>query len=112
MTPYSSDLRQRVLADCDDRMATPQGAAKYRVSAGRVGRLEQRRRGAGPIEPVARRHGPPPKWAPHAEAIAAAVRRDPDATPEERRAALGLGLGISTPWRAIDAPGPTPEESR
>jgi transposase len=112
MTPYSSDLRQRILADCDDGMTAPLVAAKYRVSASWVRRLKQRRRQTGSIAPVAQRHGPPPKWAPHAAAIAAVVRRQPDATLEEHRAALGLDLGISTLWRAIDALGLTLKKSR
>jgi transposase len=112
MKPYSSDLRRRVLADCDEGMATPTVASKYRVSESWVRRLKQRRRETGSIEPAAQRHGPRPKWSPRAEAIAAAVRRDPDATLEEHRAALGLDLGISTLWRAVDALGLTLKKSR
>src|SRR5262249_18903200 len=112
MQPYSADLRLRVLADCDEGGATPAVASRYRVSESWVRRLKQRRRETGWIEPVAQRHGPRPKWAPHARAIAEAVRRDLDATLEELRAALGLDLGISTLWRAIDALGLTLKKSR
>jgi transposase len=112
MQSYSSDLRQRILADCDEGEATAAVAAKYRVSASWVRRLKQRRRETGSIGPVAQRHGPRPKWAPHARAIAEAVRWAPDATLEEHRAALGLGLGLSTLWRAIDALGLTLKKSR
>ena len=34
MKPYSLDLRERVLADCDAGMPTKQVAQKYRVSDG------------------------------------------------------------------------------
>lgn len=112
MQPYSSALRQRVLVDCDEGMATSAVASKSRVSESWVRRLKQRRRETGSIEPIARRHGPRPKWSPHAQAIAEAVRREPDATLEEHRAALGLDLGISTLWRAIDALGSTLKNSR
>jgi len=112
MQPYSADLRQRVLADCDEGMATSAVASKFRVSESWVRRLKQRRRQTGSIEPIAQRHGPRPKWSPHAQAIAAAVRREPDATLEEHRAALGLDLGISTLWRAIDALGLTLKKRR
>src|SRR5436189_197601 len=44
MTPYSMDLRERVLADCDAGMTAPAVAAKYRDSASWVRRLKQRRR--------------------------------------------------------------------
>ncbi len=107
MKAYSADLRHRVLTDCDQGMTSPQVAAKYRVSASWVRRLKQRRRETGSIGPIPQRHGPLPKWLPHAPAIAGAVRRTPDATLEEHRTELGLDLGISTLWRAIDALGLT-----
>lgn len=40
MRAYSMDLRQRVLADCDEGMAATAAAAKYRVSASCVRRLK------------------------------------------------------------------------
>lgn len=112
MKTYSEDLRIRVLADCDEGMTSPLVAAKYRVSASWVRRLKQRRRETGSIAPAAQRHGPPPSWVPHADRIAAAVRASPDATLAEHRATLGLALGISTLWRAIDALGLTLKKSR
>lgn len=107
MNAYSSDLRERVLADCDAGLLTTEVAAKYRVGASWVRRLKQRRRETGSIAPRSQRHGPPPKWADHAEAIAASVREAPDATLEEHRRRLGLNIAISTLWRAIDALGLT-----
>ena len=107
MRAYSADLRERVLADCDAGMPTVEVAAKYRVSASWVRRLKQRRRETGEVAPRQQRHGSPPKWAEHAEAIRASVREAPDATLEEHRRRLGLDLGISTLWRAIDALGLT-----
>jgi transposase len=106
MRAYSADLRERVLADSDTGMSSPEVATKYRVSSSWVRRLKQRRRETGSTAPVPRRHGPP-KWAEHAGRIAASVREAPDATLEEHRRRLGLDLGISTPWRAIDALGLT-----
>lgn len=107
MRAYSSDLRQRVLADCDAGMPTVEVAAKYRVSPAWVRRLKQRRRETGSTEPKPQRHGPQSSWAPHAEAIAAAVRERPDDTLGEHRARLGLGLSTSALWRAIKALGLT-----
>ena len=105
MKAFSLDLRQRVLADCDEGMATDQVAAKYRVSASWVRRLKQRRRETGSIAPKAQRHGSLPKWTEHAEAIARAVREAPDASVEELRGRLGLPLSHATLWRAIAALG-------
>ena len=107
MRAYSSDLRVRVLADCDAGMSTEEAAGKYRVSASWVRRLKQRRRETGSTEPKRQRHGPPPSWAEHSEAIAAAVRERPDDTLEEHLARLGLGLSTSSLWRAMKALGLT-----
>ena len=104
---YSSDLRQRVLADCDAGMSTEDVAVKYRVSASWVRRLKQRRRETGSTEPKKQRHGLVASWAEHAEAIDAVVRQRPDDTLEEHRARLGLGLSISSLWRAMKALGLT-----
>ena len=107
MKPYSADLHQRVLADCDEGEATSAVASKYRVS-GRLGPPpEAARRETGSIEAGlrAQRHRPPPKWAPHAEAIAAAVRRPRRHPGGAHRARLEAGPGHpprsggrSTPW--------------
>lgn len=105
MKSYSLDLRERVLADCDAGMPTDQVAAKYRVSPSWVRRLKQRRRETGSIAPKVQRHGPPPKWVEHAEAIAEAVRQAPDHSVEELRRRLRLPLSHATTWRAIRALG-------
>ena len=105
MKAYSLDLRERILADCDAGQSTEEVAAKYRVSSSWVRRLKQRRRETGSIAPKAQRHGSPPKWTEHAESIAEAVRRAPDASVEELRLRLGLPLSHATLWRAIKALG-------
>jgi transposase len=104
---YSSDLRERVLADCDAGLATAEVAAKFRVSASWVRRLKQRRRETGSADPIPRRRGPEPSWAGHADRIAQAVRERPDDTLEEHRRRLGAGLSTSALWRAIKALGLT-----
>jgi transposase len=105
MKAFSLDLRERVLADCDAGMATEAVAAKFSVSASWVRRLKQRRRETGSIAPKAQRHGSPPKWVEHADAISEAVRRTPDASVEELRTRLALPLSHATLWRAIKALG-------
>jgi transposase len=100
------DLRERVLADSDEGMGATAVAAEYRVSESWVRRLKQRRDATGETapRPSGRR---PTTWAPHAEAIRAAVGDDPDATLVELKQRLGLALSLSTLWRAIAALGPT-----
>ena len=93
MKAYSFALRDRVLADCEAGASTAEVAAKHRVSSSWVRRLRQRRRETGETAPRSQRHGPSPKWAEHAEAIAASVREAPDSTLEEHRRRLGLDIG-------------------
>lgn len=106
MRAYSMDLRERVLADSDGGMGAAAVAEKYRVSASWVRRLKQRRGATGETapRPSGRR---PCTWAPHAEAIRAAVAEAPDATLRELKDRLGLALSLATLWRAVAALGLT-----
>jgi transposase len=105
MRAYSSDLRQRVLADCDRGLTTRVVATKYSVSESWVRRLKQRRRLTGEVEPRAARHGPVPSWDAYADRLRAAVARTPDATLGELRERLQLTVALSTLWRAVAALG-------
>ena len=86
MPPYSMDLRQRVLADCDAGLETAVVAHKYTVSPAWVRRLKQRRRETG---------------AAYAEALRQAIQADPDATLAELRERLQLRVSLTTLWRAV-----------
>ena len=100
------DLRERVLADCDEGMGTTAVAAKYRVSPAWVRRLKQRRKATGEVGPrTAPRRAT--TWAPHAEAIRAAIAATPDATLAELRQRLALPFSVATLHRAIAASGLT-----
>ena len=103
MKPYSMDLRQRVLTDCDAGLTTAQVAAKYTVSPAWVRRLQQRRRETGAVAPRAARHGPPPSWGAYAGRLRDELRQQPDATLAELRDRLGLAVALSTLWRAVAA---------
>jgi transposase len=107
MKPYSTDLRTRVLADCDAGMDTEAVAKKYTVSPAWVRRLKQRRRETGETEPRAQRHGPVPSWQSqgYADALRQAFLDTPDATLQEVKARLGLAVALSTLWRATVALG-------
>jgi transposase len=112
MKPYSMDLRERVLADCDAGMATPAVAQKYRVSASWVRRLKQRRRADGTTAPRAHRTGPRPSWEAYADRLRQAIADDPDATLAELKARLGLAVALSTLWRGVAALGLTVKKKR
>jgi transposase len=102
--PYSLDLRQRALADCDKGLTTRDVATKYSVSESWVRRLKQRRRATGEV--AARAAAPrQPTWSAYAEQLRAAIAATPDATLEELRGRLGLTVALSTLWRAVAALG-------
>jgi transposase len=105
------DLRERVLADCDEGRGATAVAAKYRVSESWVRRLKQRRKATGETapRPSGRR---PCTWAEHAEAIRAAVAEAPDATLRELKERLGLAMSLATLCRAVTALGLTVNKSR
>jgi transposase len=97
---YSSDLRTRVLADCDHGLATRAVAAKYTVSESWVRRLKQRRRETGETAPRPR----PPRpttLAPHLGRLRELVAARPDATLAELRSLLGVAVCVATLWAAV-----------
>lgn len=102
MEAYSTDLRVRVLADCDDGMKTKKVAKKHRVSPAWVRRLKQRRRETGSIAPKPHTV-PPPRWTARAEDIRRQVERTPDATLGELRDTLKLKISEPTLCRALQA---------
>lgn len=112
MKAYSSDLRGRVLADCDGGVGTRAVAAKYRVSESWVRRLKQTRRETGRTAPAAHAGGRTAGWVAHADAIRAAVRQAPDATLAEYRRRFALPLSRSALARALAALGLSREKSR
>lgn len=112
MKAYSTDLRERVLHDCDAGMGTRAVARKYRVSESWVRRLKQVRRQTGRVAPAAQRRGRVPGWVTYADRIRAAVAGDPDATLAEYRARFALPLSRSALARALVALGLSRKKSR
>lgn len=100
MQAYSSDLRSRVLADCDRGLTTRAVATKYAVSESWVRRLKQRRRETGETTP---RPQPPRRTAlaPHLDRLRGLVADQPDATLAELRSLLGVTVCLATLWAAV-----------
>jgi transposase len=108
MRAYSVDLRQRVLAACDDGMGTAEAAETFAVSASWVRRITQRRREGGELAPRRRgRTGPVPILTAHRDRLADLARTHPDLTPAEYRDRLGVAAAPLTVWRALRALGLT-----
>src|SRR5687767_15465467 len=101
LRPYSIDLGQRVLKDCDGGLGTQAVAQKYSVSESWVRRLKQRRREDGSIEPRTATPGPAPALAAHHDRLRTLVREAPGLTAGEYRDRLGVRVAVVTVWRAL-----------
>jgi transposase len=93
-TPYSQDLRDRVLAAYDRGVPTQQIAEMFQVSKAWARRIKQRRRETG--QTAARRMGGPGVIKVDHTRLTELVREDPDATLPELRDRLGVACAIST----------------
>lgn len=96
MRVLSMDLRQRIVAACDDGQGTqPQVARRFAVSLGMVKKLLAQRRRTGDIAPRYHRCGGKPKiLKTHQRQLRALVRKRPDLTLEQLRAATGLRCSL------------------
>ena len=114
MEPYSTDLRERVVAACDARDGTrEQIAARFSVSVAWLRRLLQRRRETGSIAPRPRGGGRAPAFDAESDRrLRSAVRVDADATLEELARAAGVACCASAVHRALARLGITRKKSR
>ncbi len=102
-TPYSQDLRDRVLAAYDRGMKTGQIAETFAVSPAWTRRVKQRRREHGETSP--RKMGGRRTVKIERKRLRELVAERPDATLNELRDALGVECGISAVWAALKAMG-------
>jgi transposase len=103
MTPYSQDLRQRVL----DTVRRGEGslrqiARRFLVSVSFVTRLLRTHRDTGSLEPKPHGGGNPAVLTPQdLERLRELIRQQPDATLEEGRQRLGVSCRLMTISRAL-----------
>src|SRR3954454_23659510 len=103
MTPYSQDLRQRVL----DTVRRGEGswrqiARRFLVSVSFVTRLLRTHRDTGSLEPKPHGGGNPAVLTPEdLERLRALIRQQPDATLQECRQRLGVSCSLLTISRAL-----------
>ncbi len=102
MAPYSMDLRQRVLEDCDAGLTSKDVAAKFRVSRSWVDRVKQRRRETGEVAPRPQTVFKQRAFAGQEDRLRALVTARPDRTLAELRDALHSSASLSSVWRALD----------
>ncbi len=98
-TPYSQDLRDRILRSYDRGMKTRQIAEIFHVSPAWARRVKQRRRETG--ETTHRPMGSPGVTIVDREQLASLVREHPDATLAELRTLLGVQCALSTLCQAL-----------
>src|SRR5512135_2033305 len=103
MTPYSQDLRKRILDTLERGDGTlRQIARRFLVSVSFVTRLLQLHRSTGSLEPRPHGGGNPAVLGPEdLEQLRDLVRRQPDATLEELRQRLGVSCSLMTISRAL-----------
>ena len=103
MTPYSQDLRQRILETVRRRDATlRQIAERFLVSVSFITRLLQLHRTTGSLEPRPHRGGHPAALTPEdLERLRELIGQRPDATLEECRQHLGAACSTMTISRAL-----------
>jgi transposase len=114
MVAYSIDLRQRVLAAVDAGEETQQQiAGRFTVSARWIRKLIARRAETGEVGPKPNPGGRKPLIRGEAaQALRDAIAKDPDATLEELREAIGFGGCLVTIWRSIERLKITRKKSR
>jgi transposase len=103
MTPYSQDLRQRIIETARHGGATVnQIAERFLVSVSFVTRLLQLHRTTGSVEPRPHGGGHPAVLTPeHLERLRELIRGRADATLEECRQHLGSSCSLATISRAL-----------
>ena len=114
MHAFSTDLRERIVAAYDQGGSTqPQVAARFGVSLGLVKKLLSQRRRVGHVTPLGHRGGHPPKIRKtHLRRLRALVRKQPDLTLEQLRAASGLPCSLVAIHRALVKAGLTYKKRR
>ena len=114
MRPYSQDLRERVVAACDQGQLTREEIAEpFAVSTSWIRRLLQRRRDTGSFAALPQRPGRKPKVAgAGAQRLATLVAEQPDATLDELRQRLRIAISLGALAQALLRLGLTRKKSR
>ena len=114
MKTYSTDLRERVVRACDERLGRREEIARlFGVSTAWIRRLLQRRRESGSIAAKPRGGQKPPKFqGKNLDRLKAFVAAQPDATLEELRTRSGVAASIMAVQRALARLGLRRKKSR
>ncbi len=108
---YPIELRERIVAECDDDTHPAEVARMFRVSERFVYTMLRLRRETGSLEPSRAKRGPMPKLATHLDQLQALVEDQPDATLVELRDRLGVRVCVMTVENALRRLGYTLKKS-
>lgn len=103
----SMDLRERILAACDQGEPAAAVARRFAVSESFIEKLKRRRREAGTVAPKPHAGGRPPLLRAEDERLRAAWQENPDRTLAALREALSLSVHLSTLWHHLQRLGLT-----
>jgi transposase len=114
MKPYSEDLRQRVVAACDEgELSRAEIADQFQVSASWIRRLLQRRRETGSISALPGGRGPEPILTQvKRENLARVVKQAPDLTLAEIKKRCRFSCCLATIHNALRSMGLSYKKSR
>src|SRR3954471_6298170 len=97
MARYPTMVRKRIVELYEQDYSTAEIAEVFGVCASGVRRVRQRLRERGTLDPLPRTCGRKPVMTPDVERrVRAHVAAHPDATREELRSALGLGVSLQS----------------
>ena len=96
MPPIPTEMRRRILEDCDNGMTEHQAAEKWKVARSTIANIKKQRRETGSIEPRKGTPGPKAKLREHRHLLREIVTQTPDATLEEIREQLPVAVSVQT----------------
>jgi transposase len=104
MGTYSMDLRDRVVAACDDGyLLREEIAEEFGISSAWIRRLLQRRRECGDYGPKKTKRGRKPAFSGEAlQRLDKLVEAQPDATLEELRDRSGVSCSLVTMFKTLE----------
>jgi transposase len=110
-TPYSMDLRRRVVAEVDHGSPPAVVARRFQVAERTIWNWLALRKETGQITPRQGDVGPECVLEPHRERILKSVQDDPGLTLAQRQRQLGLPGCATTLWNALQRWGITLKKS-
>jgi len=101
MQPIPTEMRERILDDCDNGMTEKAAAEKWNVGRSTIAKIKKQRRQTGSIEPIKPKSGPKAKLAEYRALLRQIVEKTPDATLEKIRDQLPVKVCVATVFNEL-----------